>query len=262
MSNRFYMTVTALLLSSFVPLTTVVAAGKTADDYYGADAMAAARHAMKHHHGDQIVSFFSGERLEYASNEGTALTVWEAQGWIGKDISKFWFKTEGEYEFDDAVFEEIELQFLYSHAVSAFWDLQAGLRHDISPDPSRTFAVFGLQGLAPYWFEIDTSMFISHKGDVSARLEAEYELLLTQRLILQPRVELNLAFSDDQPRLSGSGLNDVEAGLRLRYEMVREFAPYVGINWSKAIGETANLVKQDGADTGSLSFVAGIRFWF
>ena len=136
--------------------------------------------------------------------------------------------------------------------------MQAGIRYDIKPNPSRSYAVIGLQGVAPYWFEVDVAVFLSNKGDLSARLEAEYELRLTQRLLLQPRLELNLAASDDDAIGVGAGLSTAQAGLRLRYEITREFAPYVGVSWSRAFGETADRA----TDPRRTSFVAGLRFWF
>ncbi len=138
-----------------------VFAQNAADEFYDADEMAKARAALKSGHGSQINSLILGERFEYQSNHGEALAVWEAQGWIGNDIEKFWVKTEGEYELDEGRFEEAEVQALYSRAVSPFWDLQIGVRHDIKPDPSRTYAVIGAQGLAPHWFELDGQLFLS-----------------------------------------------------------------------------------------------------
>ena len=237
-------------------------AQSAADAYYDPEEMARAREALRSSHGDQINWLLLGERFEYQSNDGDSLAVWEAQGWIGGDEQKLWFKTEGEYESDGERFEEAEVQLLYSRAVHPFWDLQAGIRHDLNPNPSRTYAVFGAQGLAPYWFELDTQVFISNRGDVSARLEIEYELRLTQRLILQPRVELNAALSDDESIGVGSGLSTTEAGLRLRYEFRREFAPYIGISGNESYGETRDLIRADGEDSGHASLVAGIRFWF
>ena len=252
----------AVVLIFGVLLSSSLHAQEAADAYFDPETMERARHEIRHHHGGQVISFLSGERVEYQSNEGDPVAVWEGQGWVGTDLNKFWIKTEGEFSGDEDRFEELEIQALYSRAVAPFWDLQAGLRHDFKPDPSRSFAVLAVQGLAPYWFEIDTSLFISHKGDVSARLEAEYELLLTQRLILQPRVEMNLALHDDEPTGTGSGLNNFEAGLRLRYEIIREFAPYIGINWNRFTGETADMRRREGEAAESLSFVAGIRFWY
>jgi len=233
-----------------------------ADAYYDPAEMAKARAALKESHGNQISSLILGERLEYHSNGGDPLMVWEGQGWIGRDLHKLWFKTEGEYETNEDRFEEAEVQALYSQAISPFWELQAGLRQDIKPDPSRTYAVFGAQGVAPQWFELDGALFLSNKGDLSARLEAEYEFRLTQRLMLQPRIELNAAFSDDHDIGVGSGLSTAQAGLRLRYEITREFAPYIGVSWARSFGETRDFQRLEGEDTNQASFVAGMRFWF
>lgn len=247
----------ALLLSASASF-----AQNAADAYYDPAAMAKARAALKVSHGGQINSLILGERFEYHSNEGDPLAVWEGQGWIGGDQQKLWLKTEGEYDVDDGRFEDAELQALYSRATNAFWDFQIGLRQDFRPNPSRTYLTVGAQGLARYWFELDAQLFLSNKGDLSARLEAEYEFLLTQRLILQPRVELNAALSDDNDIGVGSGLSTAEAGLRLRYEVNRETAPYVGVSWNRAFGGTADAVRAEGQESGQLSWVAGFRFWF
>ncbi len=203
------------------------------------------------------------DRLEYQSNEGSGQLIWDGQGWYGGDYNKFWLKTEGERSLEGGGFGEAEVQGLYSRAIRPFWDVQVGIRQDIKPDnPSRTFGVIGIQGLAPYWFEVDAAAFISDDGDISARLEVEYDLLLTQRLIVQPRFETNIAIQDVATLGVGSGVNDVELGLRLRYEIKREFAPYVGVSWSRKLGETADFARANFEDPGSTSVVAGIRFWF
>jgi copper resistance protein B len=203
------------------------------------------------------------DRLEYQTNEGAGQLIWDGQGWYGGDYNKFWLKTEGERSLEGGGFGEVEVQGLYSRAIRPFWDVQVGVRQDIKPDnPSRTFGVIGIQGLAPYWFEVDAAAFISDDGDISARLEVEYDLLLTQRLIMQPRFETNIAIQDVALLGVGSGVNDVELGLRLRYEIKREFAPYVGVNWSRKLGETADFARANFEDPGSASLVAGIRFWF
>lgn len=180
-------------------------------------------------------AFFMADRLEYVQSDDA--WQWDLQGWYGGDEHKVWWKTEGEFEDSDT--EEAEIQLLYSRAVSAFWDLQLGLRHDLEPEPSGTHAVIGLQGLAPQWFEVDVAAFFHEDGDVSLRLEAEYDLLLTQSLVLQPRLALD-------------SRNETTAlGLRLRYEIRREIAPYVGVRWQDEPG--------GGSDT---SLVVGARFWF
>ena len=206
--------------------------------------------------------YIQGDRFEYQSNDGNGLYLWDAQGWYGTDFNKFWFKTEGEFLPDQNKTKDAQLQLLYSRAITSFFDLQAGVRHDFKPDPSRSFAVLGVQGLAPYWFEVDVATFLSDDGDVSARMEAEYELLLTQRLIAQPRFETNLALQDVEEAGVGSGINNIELGLRLRYEIKREFAPYVGVSWSKLTGDTKDMAQDEGEDTDTVSFVTGIRFWF
>ena len=252
-----------LILTAFLATWTGAAfAQSAADEYYGAKEMEAAREALRESVGGQTNKMIFFDRLEYQSNEGDSVLLWDAQGWVGGDINKLWIKTEGEYLSDDGAFEEADVQALYSRAISPYFDLQLGYRFDAEPDPERHFGVFGVQGLAPYWFEVDAAAFVSDDGDVSARLEAEYELFLTQRLILQPRVELDFAVQDVPELGIGSGLSTAEAGLRLRYEFRREIAPYIGVSWRRAIGETADFARADGEDVEAVSFVAGLRFWF
>ena len=209
----------------------------------------------------QLFTFFQAEQFEYRANDGHDSLNWDAQGWIGNDDHKAWLKTEGEKPTDGRL-EKGEIQLLYSRRISDFFDAQAGVRYDIEPGPERGFGVFALQGLAPYWFEIDASAFVSNEGEVSARFEAEYDLLITQKLILQPTTEVNFAVQSVRERGIGSGINDVELGLRLRYEIERKFAPYIGISWERKIGETADIAQDEGEDIDTLSFVTGIRFWF
>lgn len=254
---RLIATIAICLLSAAPAL-----AQNAADAYYDPAQMANARTALNGSHGNQINSLIVGERLEYQSNGGAPLVVWEAQGWIGRDIQKLWFKTDGEYETEGSRFREAEVQVLYSRAIRPFWELQAGVRHDIKPNPSRTYGVISVQGLAPYWFEVDGALFLSGDGDFSARLEAEYEFRLTQRLMLQPRIEINSAFSNDAAIGVGSGLSTAEAGLRLRYAIRREFAPYIGVSWNQAYGSTKYFKQSAGEDAGEVSWVAGVRFWF
>lgn len=210
----------------------------------------------------QILTFFQADRLEYRIDDGPATFTWDVQGWVGGDYNRAWLKSEGDYLTDDGIVENAEIQVLYSRSIAAFWDLQVGGRYDPKPDPSRGFAVIGIEGLAPYFFEVDAAGFVSDDGDVSARLEAEYELLLTQRLIAQPRVEMNFAVQEVEELGIGSGLSDVELGLRLRYEIVREFAPYIGVAWERKVGNTADFARKEGDDVDNLWFVVGIRFWF
>ncbi|MEM7467134.1 MAG: copper resistance protein B [Pseudomonadota bacterium] len=224
--------------------------------------MTEARAKLKSEHGGQIVSLFFAERFEFLARDGDNELVWEAQGWRGTDEHKLWIKTEGEFSNETTDFEHAEFQALLSRAVRPFWDFQLGFRYDIKPNPSRTYAVVGFQGLAPYWFELDSAIFLSDSGRVSARLEAEYEFRLTQRCILQPRIELNAGFSDDTEIDLGLGLSSAEAGLRLRYEISRQLAPYVGVSWSSTFGETRKLQRADGHSTSDMSAIIGIRFWY
>jgi copper resistance protein B len=162
---------------------------------------------------------------------------------------------------EDGDVGQAELQLLYSRAITPFFDVQAGVRQDFEPD-SRAYGVLGLQGLAPYRFEIDAAAFLSEEGDLTARLEAEYDLLLTQRLALQPRVEVEAALDDVPDRALASGFTGAEAGLRLRYEIRREIAPYVGVSWRKALGDTADIVRAAGEEDETTALVAGVRVWF
>lgn len=213
---------------------------------------------------DQLFTLVKIDQLEYRHQDGNDLIVWEGQGRIGDDENKFTLKTEGEYvrNADEEPFENAEVQLLYQRMISDFFDAQIGVRQDIKPDPSRTFGVIGINGLAPQWFETDASFFVNHKGDTSLRLEAEYDILFTQRLVLEPSAEINIAFSNDEKTGVGSGLSDVELGLRLRYEITREFAPYIGINWERKIGNTSDFARAQGEDSDVFSLVAGLRIFF
>ncbi|CAN5254860.1 copper resistance protein B [soil metagenome] len=232
-----------------------------ADVLFDPSAMDEARERLRADQG-AISSFRlmidQGETRVYDGRDGY---LWDAQGWYGGDIDKLWLKTEGEGSFGEKT-EQAEVQALWSRAITPWFDVQAGARYDFAPEPERGHLVVGLQGLAPYLFEIDAAAFLSDEGDVSARLEAEYELLITQRLILQPRAEVNLAAREVRERGIGSGVNDVELGLRLRYEFAREFAPYVGVDWERKLGTTADFARAEGEDVGDISFVAGLRLWF
>ena len=210
---------------------------------------------------EPLLYFFQAEQFEYRFNDGEDSFNWEAQGWIGGDFEKLWLKTEGEQPIEGRL-EEAEVQALYSRQISNFIDAQVGIRYDFAPEPERTFGVIGIQGLAPYFFEIDAAAFVSNKGEVSGRFEAEYDILLSQQVVLQPTFEVNVAVQSVEERGIGSGVNDVELGLRLRYELAREFAPYIGVNWERDLGETADLTRADGEDVDTFAVVAGVRFWF
>lgn len=206
------------------------------------------------------------DRLEYGLGAGADRLHLDAQGWYGGDYNRLWFKFEGQQATSQGSAGNGEIQGLYSRLIAPFWDFQAGVRHDRTwgpgPDLNRTFAVIGLQGLAPYWFEVEPALFISEDGDVSARLTASTDLLLTQRLILQPRFDLNAAVQSAPKFGVEEGFNDVELGLRLRYEVHRQFAPYVGISWLRRLGETADLSRRNGDGSQDFRVVLGVRLWF
>lgn len=210
---------------------------------------------------DQVTAMLMVDQLEYRFGEHEEFIAWAGQMRIGTDEDKVSFKTEGEKVIGGAT-ESVETQIVYQRLISRFFDAQIGLRHDFEPGPTRTYGVFGVQGLAPQWFEVDANAFVSERGDVSFRVEAEYDLLLTQRLILQPVVEVEVALSQDEQIEQGDGLRSIEAGLRLRYEIKREVAPYIGVNWEKSFGDTADFKRAEGEETADLSFVMGLTFWF
>ncbi|MXO73500.1 copper resistance protein B [Altererythrobacter buctensis] len=232
---------------------------RAADAIWGADAMRASRGDLRHH-GDFPLFWFQADRAEFQAREGADGYLWDVQGYYGGPTSRFWFKSEGEGSFGERI-EDAEIQALFSRAIGPFFDLQAGVRQDLA-GPETTHAVLGIQGLAPYMFEVDAAVFLSHRGDLTARFEAELDQRITQRLILQPRAEFNLA-AQDVPQLGiGAGLDTVEVGIRLRYEIIREFAPYIGIEQSWRVANSADYARAAGEDPSVTNFVAGIRFWF
>ena len=198
---------------------------------------------------------------EYQARKGSDGYRWDGEAWFGGDIGRLVLKTEGEATARDGV-ESAEVQALYSRAVGPYFNLQAGLRHDIQPGPARTYATVGVEGLAPYWFEVEGALFLSDRGDLLGRVEGYYDQRITQRLILQPRVELNLAAQDVPANRIGAGLSNAELGLRLRYEIAREFAPYVGISYDRKLGRTARFARAAGEDASETGLVLGVRFWF
>jgi len=200
------------------------------------------------------------DQLEMRDTSGDNTLSWDAQGWVGKDLQKLWVKIEGERAGGDT--EESELQFLYSKAIARYWEFQVGVRHDFEPSPSQSWAVIGVQGLAPYFFETDIALFVGDSGRTALRFESEYELLITQRLILTPEIEVNFYGKDDVDIGIGSGLSDLEVGLRLRYEIRREFAPYIGVNWSQLFGNTNDFARIAGESTSDTQLVIGLRVWF
>ncbi len=194
------------------------------------------------------------DRLEW--REGSDAIGWEGTAWYGGDYDKLMLKSEGDWIDDGANHTRTEL--VWDRAIARWWNLQAGVRYDSGEGPSRTWAAFGVEGLAPYWIDMEVTLYVGDAGRTALRFEGSHDMRLTQRLILQPQLEFNLYGKDDMARGLGSGLSDLEAGLRLRYEFRRELAPYVGVHWKQLFGGTADLAAQDS----ETEFVAGLRFWF
>lgn len=213
---------------------------------------------------DPLITMLMAEQLEFRQNGSTDISVIEGHAWIGKDLNKLWFKVE--LERVNGATEEAELQALYSRAYAPFWDFQIGLRQDFQPSfdnkPSVSWAVLGFQGLAPYFFEVDSALFIGENGRSALRFSAEYELLFTQQLILTPEIEINLYAQNDPDLGLGSGLSDIEFGLRLRYEIRRELAPYIGINWAQKYGNSADFARAENEKSSETQWLVGLRAWF
>ena len=206
-------------------------------------------------------SFWSvlGDRLEYNNDENS--TVFDVQAWYGTTFDRAVVKTEG--DIVRGSLEESQTDLLWSHAVSAYWDTQLGVRFDqYDQGQNRQWLAFGFQGLAPYWFEVDISAYLGENGRTAISAEAEYELLLTQRWVLQSRIEMGLNGKDDEINGVGKGLSSLSAGIRLRYEFSRQFAPYIGVEWSRKFGNTADFARAENEETSNSSVVAGLRFWF
>ena len=224
------------------------------------DGIAASPAHELHMHGSAPAGMLLVDRLEaFHGRDGNGQS-WEAEGWYGNDADKLWLRSEGERS--NGRLEDGEVEMLWNHAVAAFWSTQLGVRHDFGGSPQREWAAFGVQGLAPYWFEVEATAYVGPSGRTAARLRADYELLFTQRLILQPEFEMNLHGRSDPARGIGSGLSDAKLGLRLRYEIRREFAPYIGVVWTRRFGATADFARADHQVALDRQWVAGVRIRF
>jgi copper resistance protein B len=212
-----------------------------------------------HMNDDAVHAYLLGDRVEWQNGQNDQL-LWDATGWIGRDFGRLWLRSEGERPADGT--EQARVEALWGKPVSRWWDLLAGMRTDFRPDPDHTWLALGVVGLAPYFFEVEATAYVAGDGDTAAQLELEYELLLTNRLVLQPHLELNFYGRDDEERGLGSGLSNVEAGLRLRYEIRRELAPYIGIEWGKKYGETEDFAEAEGEVVEDTRWVIGIRMWY
>ncbi len=208
-----------------------------------------------HYLGSLIV-----DRLEAVNARGDFSMIYDWQAWYGQDYDKLLFRAEG--EIDQGTFKNARNEALWAHAFTAFWDTQVGIRIDSGLGTDRVWGAFGVQGFAPYWIYIEATGYVGEEGRTAFRLETEYDVLFTQKLILQPRIEMNFYSQRDLSRLVSSGLSNIEAGLRLRYEFKREFAPYIGIEWAGTFGAAADVIRESGKKPEETRFVAGVHFWF
>lgn len=217
-------------------------------------------HAGHQVHDSAINTYFLADKLEWQDADDASTLAWDLSGWIGGDIDRLWLRSEGERS--NGKTEDAEIQALWGHAISPWWDVVSGVRQDFKPGTPQTWAAFGLQGMALYDFEAEATAFLGENGQSAVRLEGDYDILLTNRLILQPTAELNVYGKNDPQRGIGSGLSNTEAGLRLRYEIRREFAPYIGVTWNRTYGQTADYAREESEDRSEARLVLGVRLWF
>lgn len=247
--------------NSPAPPAAVAGPKHAADGIYGQLAMERSRERLREEQGGFRTYKILIDQLESRIQKGENGYRWSAQGWYGGDIDKLWIKTEGAGTYSGKL-EQGEIQVLWSRAVSPWFDVQSGIRYDFKSGPKRTHAVLGLQGLMPYAYNIEAALFLSNKGELTGRFSAEYDLLITQKLILQPRGEINLSARNMRELGMGRGVSTIEAGLRLRYEFIPEFAPYIGWEYERKVGVTANFARQRGEKVGNFRYLAGLRSWF
>lgn len=237
-----------------------VPADHAADRFFSAGRMAGSRQAMV---GEMRFSTFAlqVDRLEYRAAKGADGFGWEGQAWYGGDIDRVVLASEGEGSFGERA-ERIELNAYWRHALDPWFNLQLGVRHDFRPDPQRTYALVGIEGMAPYWFDLSGQLLVSNKGDVHARGKAGYQQRITQSLVLEPEAEVDFAFQDVPALNVAAGFERLELGARLRYERNRSLAPYVGVHWERKLGQTARLARAAGEGTSGVSAVFGVRAMF
>ncbi len=210
-------------------------------------------------HDNGVYSYILFDQMEWQRSGGTDGVAWDSRGWVGRDLDRLWFRTEGRGA--DGRVDDAEAHVLYGRAIARWWDVVAGVRQDVRPGSPQTWGAVGIQGLAPYWFQLAVTAYVGPSARTNVRVEAEYELLLTNRLILKPLVDVELRSQTDRDRGVGAGLSSADIGVRLRYEVRRELAPYVGIVWSRRFFGTADLARTRGAVVGEVRFVSGLRVW-
>ena len=232
-----------------------------ADAFWGTEVMQRGRNFLREEHGGLPAYKLFIDRAETHIRDGRDGYLLDVQAWYGDDIDKLWLKSELEGGWRRKP-EHAEVQALWSHAIDPWFDLQGGVRFDPRPGPNRSHLVLGVQGLAPYWWEVEGAVFLSNKGEVTARAEAEYDLRITQKLILQPRAEVDLSLQDVPELAIGSGVTNASLGARLRYQVSPLVAPYVGVEYERAFGGTRRFLLAEGEDPGGFNLLAGVRFWF
>jgi copper resistance protein B len=211
-------------------------------------------------HDDAVNFFVLADELEWQGGDAASAFVWKSRAWVGKDRDRLWLRSTGEVE--DGRLDAGSVEALYGRAISPWWDIVGGLRQDVRPGDPQTWAAIGLQGLAPYWFEIEATAYVGGSGRTRFELDTEYELLLTNRWVLRPLVKLGVHGKDDPERGVGAGLSEIETGVRLRYEIRRELAPYVGVVWQQKLFGTADYAREAGERVSTARGVAGLRLWF
>jgi copper resistance protein B len=211
-------------------------------------------------HGGSFTSFVLADHLEWQTGRGAGGVTADLKGWVGGDLSRLWFRTSGSVAERSLTDARVEL--FYGRPVSRWWDLVAGIRKDVGSGPTRTWAAIGLQGLAPLWFEVEATAYIGSGGTTELHVASEYEVLLTNRLVLQTSAAVDVSGKADTTRRMGAGFSSIDAGLRLRYEITREFAPYIGIVWDRAVFATGDRRREAGERVGERRLVAGARVWF
>jgi copper resistance protein B len=211
-------------------------------------------------HDTSVHSFVLFDQLEWQSLDGGDSASWDTKGWVGGDRNRLWFRTEGDVR--NAAIAATQSHVLFGRSVARWWDIVAGIRQDVRPGPEQTWAAIGIQGIAPYWFDVQATAYIGGSGRTHVRFESELDLLLTNRLVLQPLLETEIYGKADPERGFGAGLTTIDVGLRLRYELRREFAPYVGLVWSRKFFGTADFAEAAGETSAGSRLAVGIRTWF
>ncbi|MEK6747835.1 MAG: copper resistance protein B [Pseudomonadota bacterium] len=230
------------------------------DPHAYADGYSFSQFPMRHVEHELNYGLLRFDRFETVRASGDTFTIYDLQASYGSNFERAVIKTEGDIIGKKIADANTEL--LWRHAVAAYWDTQFGLRHENDRNQNWSWLAAGVQGLAPYWFEVDATAYLGEAGRVALKLGAEYELLLTQKWILQPRIGIDFNGQNDAARSVGAGLSDVTAGVRLRYEIRREVAPYAGVAWVGKFGGTADYVHAAGLNTREIRVMAGVRLWY